>query len=186
MQGELNGKRIAILVANGFEQVELTGPQHALADAGAEVLIVSPEQPTVKGWLSTNWGDEFHVDVPLDQATADDFDGLVLPGGVMNPDKLRHDERALDFVRSIFDAGKTIGAICHGPWTLIDAGIATGKTLTSYQSIRTDLTNAGAHWLDREVVVDQGLITSRTPADIPAFNCALIAQFAHAGSARTA
>jgi protease I len=170
----LQNRKVAILVANGFEQVELTSPQEALEEAGAETQIVSPEDGKVKGWNHARWGKSFRVDVPLSKADAGDYDALVLPGGVMNPDSLRQRQRALDFVKAFFDAGKTVGAICHGPWTLIDAGVVHGRTLTSFPSIRTDLRNAGAHWVDEEVVVDQGLITSRTPDDLAAFNAKLI------------
>lgn len=178
MVAELTGKKVAILVADGFEQVELTEPMRALEDAGALVSIVSPERDRVKGWSFTEWGDDFPVDVPLTQANADDFDCLLLPGGVMNPDRLRRNETALQFVRELFDSGKPVAAICHGPWTLIDAGIAEGHTMTSYESIQTDLKNAGAHWVDEPVVVDQGLVTSRKPADLPAFNQKMIEEFA--------
>jgi protease I len=174
MATKLKGKKVAMLVANGFEQVELTEPKAALEKAGAEVSIVSPELRTVKGWNHTNWGDEFTVDVPLSDAKADDFDALVLPGGVLNPDKLRRNEWALQFVRAFAESGKPIGAICHGPWTLIDAGVVPGRKMTSYPSIQSDLKNAGANWVDEEVVVDNGLVTSRKPADIPAFNCKLL------------
>ena len=174
MATKLKGKKVAMLVANGFEQVELTEPKAALEKAGAEVFIVSPELRTVKGWNHTNWGDEFPVDVPLSDAKADDFDALVLPGGVLNPDKLRRNEWALQFVRAFAESGKPIGAICHGPWTLIDAGVVPGRKMTSYPSIQSDLKNAGANWVDEEVVVDNGLVTSRKPADIPAFNCKLL------------
>lgn len=170
MAGELAGKKVAILVANGFEQVELTGPKQALEQAGAQALIVSPEKDKVKGWKTTDWGDKFPVDVALDAANPDDFDALVLPGGVMNPDKLRRNEWALQFVRGFFESGKPVAAICHGPWTLIDAGVVAGRRMTSYHSIQTDLKNAGADWVDEEVVVDNGLVTSRKPDDIPAFN----------------
>ena len=185
MSSELDGKKVAMLVANGFEQVELTEPKRALEEAGAEVSIVSPEEGKVKGWKSTDWGDEFDVDVPLDSAEADDFDALVLPGGVMNPDKLRRNEWALQFVRAFFDAGKPIGAICHGPWTLIDAGLVKGRQMTSYESIQTDLKNAGAKWVDKEVVVDNGLVTSRKPDDLPAFNRKLVEEIAEGAHART-
>jgi protease I len=174
MAKKLKDKKVAMLVANGFEQVELTEPKAALEAAGAEVLIVSPELRTVKGWNHTNWGDEFKVDVPLSDAKADEFDALVLPGGVLNPDKLRRNEWALQLVRAFAESGKPIGAICHGPWTLIDAGIVPGRKMTSYPSIQTDLKNAGANWVDEEVVVDNGLVTSRKPADIPAFSQKLI------------
>jgi len=174
----LEGKRVAMLVANGFEQVELTDPKKALEEAGAQVSIVSPEKKKVKGWEHTKWGKTFPVDVPLESAKADDFDSLVLPGGVMNPDKLRRNEWALQFVRAFFEAGKPVAAICHGPWTLIDAGVAEGRKLTSYHSIQTDLKNAGAEWVDEEVVVDNGLVTSRQPDDIPAFNRKMIEEIA--------
>ncbi len=178
MEQQLQGKRVAILVTDGFEQVELTDPKQALEQAGATTKIVSPAKGKVKGWQHTQWGDEFPVDVPLERANADDFDALLLPGGVMNPDKLRVNQHALQFVRAFFDAGKPIAAICHGPWTLIDAGVVKGCMLTSYESIKTDLRNAGANWVDQEVVVDQGLVTSRKPADIPAFNRKMIEEFA--------
>src|SRR5438132_248845 len=139
---------------------------------------VSVMRAKVNGWQHTQWGDEFAVDVPLSEARVDDYDAVVLPGGVMNPDKLRMDTRAVDFVRAFFDAGKPVAAICHGPWTLIDAGVVKGREMTSYHSIQTDLKNAGAKWVDREVVVDNGLITSRKPDDIPAFNRKMIEEFA--------
>lgn len=178
MSQQLNGKKIAILVAHGFEQVELTEPKQALEQAGAQTHIVSPEQGQVKGWQHTEWGDQFPVDVPLNQASADDYDALLLPGGVMNPDHLRRNQQALQFVRSFFEAGKPVAAICHGPWTLIDAGLVEGRKMTSYESIQSDLKNAGAQWVDQEVVVDQGLVTSRKPDDIPAFNRKMIEEFA--------
>jgi len=184
MSTQLNGRRIAILVADGFEQVEMTEPRKALDEAGARTELISPNPDNVKGWQHTNWGDEFKVDVPLSRADADKYDGLVLPGGVMNPDKLRSNTQALDFVRAFFDAGKPVAAICHGPWTLIDAGVAKGRVMTSYGSIKTDLKNAGAKWIDKEVVVDNGLVTSRMPDDLPAFNGKMIEEFAegrHAG-----
>ncbi len=178
MKQKLDGKKVAILVADGFEQVELTEPKQALDDAGATTQIVSPQQDRVKGWSHNIWGDEFIVNVPLESARADDFDALLLPGGVMNPDKLRRNEQALEFVKAFFAAGKPVAAICHGPWTLIDAGVVQGRKLTSYETIQTDLKNAGAQWVDEEVVVDNGLITSRKPADIPAFNRKIIEEFA--------
>lgn len=182
---KLAGKKVAMLVANGFEQVELTEPKRALEEAGAKVSIVSPESGKVKGWKFTDWGDELTVDVPLEQAQADDFDALVLPGGVMNPDKLRRNEWALHFVRAILEAGKPVAAICHGPWTLIDAGVVEGRTMTSYPSIQTDLKNAGARWLDKEVVVDNGLVTSRSPDDLPAFNRKIVEEIAEGVHTRT-
>lgn len=178
MNNKLDGKKVAILVADGFEQVELTEPRQALDDAGATTKIVSPQQGRVKGWNHSFWGDEFMVNVPLESANADDFDALLLPGGVMNPDKLRRNEQALEFVKAFFDAGKPVAAICHGPWTLIDAGVVKGRKLTSYETIQTDLKNAGAKWVDEEVVVDKGLITSRKPDDLPAFNQKMIEEFA--------
>lgn len=174
MKLQLNEKRVAILVANGFEQSELTGPKQALDEAGARTEIVSPVKDEVKGWKESNWGDSFHVDVPLENASAEEYDALVLPGGVMNPDKLRLQPKAIAFIRAFFEAGKPVAAICHGPWTLIDAGVAKGRRMTSYPSIKTDLINAGAEWVDEEVVVDNGLVTSRKPSDIPAFNRKMI------------
>lgn len=176
MANELSGKRVAILVEHGFEQVEMTEPRQALEQAGATVTLISPHD-RVKAWDRKNWGQEFPVDVQLDAANAGDFDALMLPGGVMNPDKLRMNETAQRFVRGFFDAGKPIAAICHAPWTLIDAGVVEGRTLTSYPSLRTDLQNAGARWVDREVVVDNGLVTSRNVDDIPAFNRKMIEEF---------
>lgn len=178
MANELQGKRVAILVDNGFEQEELIRPRQALEAAGAQTQIVSPQQGKVKGWNHTDWGDELPVDVPLEQANADAYDALLLPGGVMNPDHLRRNERALSFVRAFFEAGKPVAAICHAPWTLIDAGVASGRRLTSYPSLQTDLKNAGANWVDEEVVVDNGLVTSRKPDDIPAFNRKMIEEIA--------
>jgi len=167
---KLNGKRVAILVEDGFEQVELTSPKQALEEAGAKTHIISPKRDKVKGWEHTKWGQEFPVDVAIEQANASDYDALLLPGGVMNPDKLRTNRQAVQFVRSFFDQGKPVAAICHGPWTLIEAGVVNGRKVTSYPSIQTDLKNAGANWVDQEVVVDQGLVTSRNPDDLPAFN----------------
>ena len=188
MKAKLDGKKVAILVADGFEQVELTSPKEALEKAGAETEIVSPAGSSVKGWEHTKWGKTFPVDVPLKKAKPEDYDALLLPGGVMNPDKLRRDEKALEFVKHFFDEGKPVAAICHGPWTLIDAGVVSGRKLTSYESIQTDLKNAGAEWVDEQVVVDNGLVTSRKPADLPAFNRKMIEEFcegkhdAHKGS----
>jgi protease I len=170
MEQRLAGRKVAILVAHGFEQVELTEPRRALQESGAITHIVSPETEQVRGWNHTNWGDDFPVDVALEQARPDDYDALLLPGGVMNPDRLRMNERAVDFVRAFNDSGKPIAAICHGPWTLIEADAVEGRTMTSYPSLRTDLHNAGALWVDQEVVVDHGLVTSRKPDDLPAFN----------------
>lgn len=176
----LDGLKVAILVDDGFEQVELTKPRQALDDAGATTHIVSPQQDEVKGWQHTEWGDAFEVDVPISRAKADDYDALLLPGGVMSPDHLRRNEKVQRFVRSFFDDDKPVAAICHGPWTLIDAGVAKGRKMTSYHTIQTDLKNAGVEWSDRETVVDGNLVTSRKPDDIPAFNRAMVELFAEA------
>jgi len=178
MAQSLDGKKVAILVENGFEQVELTEPKQALEAAGATTQIISPQQGTVLGWQMMNWGDKFPVDIQLDRASADDYDALLLPGGVMNPDKLRMNPKAVQFVRAFFDAHKPVAAICHGPWTLIEADVVEGRKLTSYPSLHTDLINAGASWVDQEVVVDNGLVTSRNPNDIPAFNQKMVEEFA--------
>jgi len=178
MKYRLDGKKVAILVADGFEQVELTEPKEALEKAGAETDIVSPAGEKVRGWEETEWGKSFRVDMPLKKAKADNYDALLLPGGVMNPDKLRLEPKAIDFIRAFFDAGKPVPAICHGPWTLIDAGAARGRRVTSYPSIKLDLRNAGAEWVNEQVVVDNGLVTSRKPADLPAFNRKMIEEFA--------
>ncbi|MCI0745552.1 MAG: type 1 glutamine amidotransferase [Verrucomicrobia subdivision 3 bacterium] len=175
---KLTGKRVAILVTDGFEQVELTEPRRALDEAGARTEIVSPAKGGVKGWKETEWGDQFNVDVPMDRARADDYDALLLPGGVMNPDKLRLIPEAVRLVREFFKQKKPVAAICHGPQTLIDAGVLKGRTVTSYPSIKADLANAGAIWVDKEVFVDNGLVTSRKPDDIPAFNRKMIEEFA--------
>lgn len=174
----LDGKKIAILVANGFEEDELVSPRRALEHAGAETKVVSPESNKVKAWKYTNWGREIEVDVPLDSARPEEFDALLLPGGVMNPDHLRRNEKALSFVRSFFESGKPVGAICHGSWTMIDAGVVRGRHMTSYETIQNDLKNAGARWEDKEVIVDNGLVTSRKPDDLPAFNRKLIEEVA--------
>jgi len=184
MQTKLTGKKVAMLVANGFEQVELTGPREALEQAGATAQIVSPEQRHVKGWKSTDWGDSFDVDVSLAKARPEDYDALVLPGGVINPDLLRIDEDALRFIKHFVDAAKPIAAICHGPWPLIEVGAVAGRTMTSYSSIRSDLQNAGARWVDEAVVVDRGLVTSRNPGDLKAFNAKMIEEFAEGPHAR--
>jgi protease I len=175
---QLNGKRVAVLVADGFEQIEMTEPRKALEAAGASVEIVSPKAGRVKGWETKEWGDDFDVDVVLSSADVEDYDALVLPGGVMNPDKLRLLPEARAFVRAFVDEGKPIAAICHGPWTLIDAGVVEGRKMTSWPSLRTDLDNAGASWVDQEVVVDGLLVTSRKPDDIPAFNREMVALIA--------
>lgn len=178
MNQQLQNKTIAILVDHGFEQVELTEPRQALAATGAQAHIVSPQQTTVRGWQHTEWGDSFSVDVALAEADPTQYDALVLPGGVMNPDHLRTNPQALTFVRAFFATGKPVATICHGAWTLINAGVVQQRTLTSYPSIKTDLQNAGAHWVDEEVVTDRGLVSSRRPADLPAFNTAMVTAFA--------
>jgi protease I len=177
-------QRIAILVENGFEQVELTEPKRAIEEAGMQPVIVSPVKGKVKGWNHDRWGDDFSVDLALDDADPGDFDGLLLPGGVMNPDRLRMNEEAVEFVYEFFNAGKPVAAICHGPWMLVEADVVADRRVTSYPSIQTDLENAGAEWVDEEVVVDEGLVTSRSPKDLPAFNRKMVEEFAegvHAG-----
>lgn len=177
MKQTLNGKRVAILVAEGFEQSELEQPRAALDAAGANTAIISPEAETVRAWNEDDFGDDFDVDVPLREASADDYDALLLPGGVMNPDTLRTIPEAVEFVGRFFEAGKPVAAICHGPQMLIEAGVVRGRKLTSYPSLRTDLKNAGAQWVDEAVVTDEGLVTSRRPADIPQFNAKIIEEF---------
>lgn len=178
MPEQLAGKRVAALVAKGFEQVELVEPRKALEAAGATVHVVSPEPDTVRGWNHTEWGDDVRVDTQLDRARADDYDALLLPGGVMNPDRLRANPKAVQLVKEFFDDGKPIAVICHGPWTLIEADVVRGITMTSYPSVKTDLRNAGATWVDAEVVVDRGIVSSRKPDDLPAFNRKMIEEFA--------
>lgn len=167
-------KRVAILTENGFEQIELTSPKEALENAGHEVHIVSPQKEKVKGWDHDHWGIELPVDKHVSEVTAEDYDALLLPGGVLNPDKLRMDQDSVILVREFFKSGKVIAAICHGPQTLIDADVVEGRQLTSYPSIKRDLVNAGAVWVDQEVVTDSGLVTSRKPADLKAFNAKLL------------
>lgn len=174
----LAGKRIAVLATDGFEQVELTRPVEALRAAGAEVEIVAPKAGSIQGFNHHDKGDQTPVDRVLSQANAEAYDGLVLPGGVINPDALRLDDTAIAFVRAFLDASKPIAAICHGPWTLIEAGGVQGRRMTSWPSLRTDLTNAGANWVDEEVVVDNGLVTSRKPDDLPTFCDKMIEEFA--------
>ena len=178
MGEELKGIKVAILVADGFEQVELTEPKKALERAGAETAIVSPAEGEVQGWNHDDKADKFTVDESLEHARSDDYDALLLPGGVRNPDQLRTMMRAIEFVRGFVAAGKPVAAICHAPWTLIDAELVKGKKITSWPSLKTDLRNAGAEWVDREVVVDNGLVSSRKPDDIPSFNEKMIQQFA--------
>jgi len=179
MPDQLQGKRIAILVANeGVEQVELTSPRDALLEAGADVDLLAPEDDEIQAFNHLDKGDTFPPDKTVGEATCDDYDGLVLPGGVANPDQLRTDTDAVQFVRSFFEAGKPVGVICHGPWTLINADVVDGRTLTSWPSLQTDLRNAGADWVDEEVHVDQGLVSSRRPEDLAAFNAKVIEEFA--------
>jgi protease I len=178
----LQGMRVAVLVTDGFEQSELVEPRRALREAGARSMIVSPRRPDVQGWIHHDKGDRFKVDVSLDGASSEDFDALVLPGGVANPDQLRIQPKAVEFVRSFVESGKPIAVICHGPWTLIDAGGVRGRTMTSWPSLKQDLINAGAQWVDREVVVDQGMVSSRKPDDLPAFTRKMVELFATSGA----
>ena len=175
---KLDGRRVAILATDGVEQVELTEPRKALDEAGAKTFVVAPKSGKIKGWQHDHWGDEIAVDQALDTARADDFDALLLPGGVMNPDHLRMDKKAVAFARAFFEAGKPVAAICHGPWLLVEADVIRGRTITSWPSLQTDIRNAGGNWEDREVVTDEGLVTSRKPDDIPAFNRKMIEEFA--------
>jgi protease I len=170
----LQGKKVAILTETGFEEVELTSPKEALEAAGAEVHIVSPQKQTVKAWNHDHWSIELNVDRQVDDVKEEDYDALVLPGGVMNPDKLRTNKKAVEFAKNFIESGKPVAAICHGPQTLIETGLLDGRTLTSYPSLKTDIENAGADWVDREVVVDNGLVTSRKPDDLPAFDKKMI------------
>jgi len=179
MSGELKGKRVAILVTDGFEQIEMTGPRTALEEAGAVTILISPKSGEVQGWNHHDKGDRFHVDQELKSAAADNYDALLLPGGVANPDQLRIIPEAVKFAKSFFTAHKPIAAICHGPWLLVEAGVVRGYKMTSWPSLKTDLTNAGAKWSDSTVVVDRGLVTSRKPDDIPAFNEKMIEEFSH-------
>jgi protease I len=178
MPNELRSKRVAVLVDNGFEQSELLEPKKALEQAGATAEVVSPQSEKVKGWKHTNWGEEVPVDRRLEEARPENYDALLLPGGVINPDRLRINQTAVRFIKHFIDSGKPIAAICHGPWPLIEAGAVRGRRMTSWPSLQTDLRNAGAEWLDSEVVVDKGLVTSRKPDDIPAFNRKMIEEFA--------
>ena len=177
MDQNLKGFKVAILIADGFEQVEMTEPKKALDQAGALTTIISPSKGKVKGWKMKNWGDEFPVDKEVGKVKSEEFDALLLPGGVINPDTLRMNEEAVNFVNGFVTSHKPIAAICHGPWTLINAGGVKDKKMTSWPSIKTDLINAGANWVDEEVVIDDNLITSRKPDDIPAFNKAMIERF---------
>jgi protease I len=189
MSTPILNKRVAILATDGFEQAELEEPMEALEMAGATVSIVSPKPTKIQGMKHADKGSQFDVDVPLEYARPEDFDALLLPGGLMNPDELRSTPEAVNFVRAFADAGKPIAAICHAPWILIEAGLVKGRRLTSWPAIQTDVKNAGGEWVDEEVVVDRGLVTSRKPADIPAFNAKVIEEIAegrHAGMAAAA
>ncbi|AKC85473.1 type 1 glutamine amidotransferase domain-containing protein [Pseudoxanthomonas suwonensis] len=185
----LTGKRVAILASDGFEESELLEPMRALREHGAEVDVVSPESGPIQGFRHFDKGQTVRVDRDVAEAQASDYDALVIPGGLFNPDALRHDEDAIRFTRGFFEAGKPVGAICHGPWVLVDAGVVESRELTSVPNIHRDLENAGARWVDREVVVDQGLVTSRTPKDLPAFCARLVEEIGegrHAGQAASA
>lgn len=187
MAPSLKGKKVALLATDGFEESELFEPKKALEEAGAEVILVSLKKGEIKAWKDGNWGRTIPVDMSLDEADPEDFEALLLPGGVMNPDKLREDEQAVAFAQSFVDDEKPIAAICHGPQLLIETGILTGRKVTSYPSVRTDIQNAGGEWHDAEVMTDHGLVTSRKPADIPAFNKKMIEEFAegrHTGRSR--
>lgn len=175
---DLSNKKVAILTEEGFEQVELTSPKEALEAAGATVHIISPKSGKIKAWNHTDWGIEIDVDKELTNASPDDYDALVLPGGVLNPDKLRQNKDAVAFAKAFLDAGKPLAAICHGPQLLIETGELQGRRLTSYPSLQTDLKNAGADWVDEEVVTDNGLVTSRKPDDLDAFNKKTIEEIA--------
>jgi len=179
MPNDMQGKRVAILVTDGFEQVEMTKPRLALEDAGAITTLISPKQGEVQGWNHQDKGEKFRVDRELKSANANDYDALLLPGGVANPDQLRMIPEAVKFAKSFFAAHKPVAAICHGPWLLVEADVVRGYKVTSWPSLKTDLTNAGAKWTDSSVVVDRGLVTSRKPDDIPAFNQKMIEVFSH-------
>jgi protease I len=184
MANTLQGKTIAILATDGFEQVELEKPKKALEEAGAKTQVVSPMENKIKGWNMKDWGNEVKVDVPLKSAKPDQYDALLLPGGVMNPDKLRMDPDAVRFVKSFFEANKPVAAICHGPWMLVETNEVRGRTVTSWPSLKTDIKNAGGTWVDKEVVVSNGVVTSRKPDDIPAFNREMIELFAKGGQSQ--
>jgi protease I len=178
MEELLQGKRVAILATDGFEQAELLEPRKALEEQGATTQVVSLKKGKIRGWDHKDWSKEIPVDLDVNSANAGDFDALLIPGGVMNPDKLRTNKRAVAFVREFFAEGKPVAAICHGPWMLVEAGAVGGRTVTSWPSLQTDIRNAGGSWVDQEVVVDEGIVTSRKPADIPAFNRKMIEEFA--------
>ncbi len=186
MPDTLKGKTVAILATDGFEQSELEKPKQALEDAGAQTQVVSPTAKHIKGWDKKDWGKEVPVDVELNSADASRYDALLLPGGVMNPDQLRMNPDAVNFVKHFIDHGKPVAAICHGPWMLVETGAVRGRTITSWPSLKTDIHNAGGTWVDEEVVLSNGVVTSRKPDDIPAFNRQMIDLFSKgSGSAKT-
>jgi len=178
MANELQGKKIAFLAADGVEQVELTEPWKAVQEAGGEPELLSIKSGEIQGFNHLDQGDTFGVDRQVSDASADEYDGLVLPGGVANPDFLRGDENAVGFVRDFFEQGKPVGVICHGPWTIVEAGAVKGRTVTSWPTLRTDILNAGGNWVDEEVCVDAGLVSSRKPDDLPAFCAKIVEEFA--------
>lgn len=178
MKDTLKNKRVAILATDGFEYAELVKPRQALQEAGAQTEVVSPKDGKIKGWDVDKWGDDVSVDVTLKSADPNSYDALLLPGGAMNPDKLRMQPEAVQFVRSFFEAQKPVAAICHGPWLLVEADVVRGRKLTSWPSLKTDIRNAGGEWADEQVITDHGLVTSRKPDDIPAFNKKMIEEFA--------
>jgi protease I len=182
-RNELTGKKVAILATNGVQHAELTEPRKALDEAGAKTTLIAPKSGQIKSWEKGNWAAEIPVDLTLDVARPDDFDALLLPGGAMNADHLRTDKRAVQFVRDMFQSGKAVAAICHAPWLLVEAGLVRDRTLTSWPSLQTDIKNAGGDWVDREVVTDMGLVTSRKPEDIPAFNAKMLEEFAEGNHA---
>lgn len=177
MSQTLNGKRVAVLMTDGFEEIEFTEPRSALVEAGAEVVVIAPHSGRLKAWDKDHWGGQYDVDLVLSDADPADFDALLLPGGVLNPDQLRQEQAAVDFATHFLTEGKPVAAICHGPQLLIETELLSGRTLTSYPALQTDLRNAGADWVDEEVVVDDGIVTSRKPSDIPAFNSKMIEEF---------
>lgn len=186
MASKLNGKKIAILATDGFEQVELTEPRKALDEAGATTVVISPKSGEIKGWKFKEWGDTVKVDKALDDANPNEYDALVLPGGVISPDHLRMEPMAVNFVKQFVGTGRTVAAICHGPWTLVEADVVRGKKVTSWPSVKTDLKNAGANWVDQEVVTDGQFIFSRKPDDIPAFSKAIIEAVSRGAGKRAA
>jgi|SRR5436190_5944533 protease I len=186
MAKKLNGKKVAILTETGFEEVELTSPKKALEEAGAVVHIVSPQKDKVKAWDHDHWSIELPVDVNVEKANVEDYDALVVPGGVINPDKMRTNKDCVEFAQQFLEKGKPVAAICHGPQLLIETGLVDGRNLTSYPSIRTDLENAGAMWEDKEVIVDNGLVTSRSPKDLEAFNKKMIEEISEGVHSRAA